>query len=324
MRALLSIALLLLAGCAQAPDPDAPPTPGSPAPPPTGDPFPASDECAPFELKVDPAEGIRPGERAMVSLVLRNCGEGVLRATLPYCPKKGEVEARVLAGGRAWYLGGGTAQAELPDDTCETFLREIQQNETFSIDLSWDGTTASCEPGEGCPFGDWLEPGWYKIEGLLRSQEGLVAEDSLMFQLLAPNLPPYENDGDVVLLLDESYARGSAVQVRARNDGDVGYRYRTHYAACDIQYFDERGYPFLVPEGTHCDIANDDVLDPGETVTLFTWGLARCTKDFWGCGASEPLPPGVYHLSAEFHQDLERYWEHPETNTRAGATLRVT
>jgi hypothetical protein len=41
-------------------------------------------------------------------------------------------------------------------------------------------------------------------------------------------------------------------------------------------------------------------LDPGDTISLFTWGLEECLVDNWGCSESEALPPGRYRLSGTF------------------------
>ena len=90
--------------------------------------------------------------------------------------------------------------------------------------------------------------------------------------------------------------------VRARNVGSVAYVYRTYYAACELTYHTESGRRFLVPEGTHCDIANTASVEPGQTVDLFTWDLDECVKDSWGCSQENhrDLAPGRYEVRGTF------------------------
>lgn len=323
---------LLVAGCLQAPPPEGTQTPSgattpSGTPTPTATPRPTvvfEEECVPFAVNVtEGADGFRPGEWARLRASLRNCTAEPMRVTLPFCAKPDEFEARVGVAGETWFLQHDRAVRELPTDACESFQRFIDPDETFDLDLGWRGTVArTCLERDGCPFGDWVPPGDYDVHVILASAEGARWEGNVTLRFLPPLQPPYVQDGDLVLLLNETYTKGERIEVRMRNDADKTYVFSAFYAACGMGFYDAEGYPLLVPPGTHCDIANTDTIEPGETVTLFTWDLSECTADHWGCAESEPLPPGTYHLAASFHEDGERYWENPETRT--GATFRIT
>lgn len=278
-----------------------------------------AEGCPRVSLRVDPEEGFRPGERAKLMVIVENCGNATIAPRLPYCYVPGALEVTLSVEGATWHLQGGAASATPVDGACESVERSIAPNESFEIPFSWNGKLARGDP----PEETWAPTGAHAIEVAVVSGSGSVWRAAGEMRLLPPRLPPYENDGDVTFLLAPSYTVGEEVAVRVRNDGDVPYRYLVYYAACDLDYFDSAGYPFLVPEGTHCDLANDATIAPGETVTLFEWGLDRCVVDNWGCAESEALAPGEYHVAATFHEDVERWWERPEATTRAGATFRI-
>lgn len=329
--------VLLLAGCLQAPADDETPTTTTTTTTPSGTPTsPATtpvtgtrpnvvfeEECVPFDVAVtEGADGFRPGEWARLRASLRNCTSEAMHVTLPYCAKHDAFEARLVVDGETWFLQNERAVRELPEEACEAFQRLIEPNETFDLDLGWRGTVArTCFEKDGCPFGDWVEPGSYDVHVVLASAEGGRWEDDVTLRFLAPAQPPYVQEGILVLLFEETYPQRERIEVRMRNDGDKTYVHSEVYAACGMRFYDADGYPFLIPPGTHCDIANTDTIAPGETVTLFTWELTRCTVDHWGCAESAPLPPGTYHVSGSFHEDGERHWENPETRT--GATFRI-
>lgn len=102
-------------------------------------------------------------------------------------------------------------------------------------------------------------------------------------------------------VLDEPLQEGGKTRVRLRNRGDHTYIYNAAYQACDMVY---RELPsrrkFLVPEGTHCDLEDRQELDPGQTVTLFRWGLDECVEDNWGCTKARDLSAGRYLMKGWF------------------------
>jgi hypothetical protein len=104
-------------------------------------------------------------------------------------------------------------------------------------------------------------------------------------------------DADVQLIVEHD---GPGVAVKARNRGTVPFVYSTHYEACGMTYHTDAGRQFLIPPGTHCDIANTATIEPGATVDLFDWDLTECTRDAWGCAEKRPLPAGTYHLRDTF------------------------
>jgi hypothetical protein len=108
-------------------------------------------------------------------------------------------------------------------------------------------------------------------------------------------IPAMDADADVKIeFRNESLEVGGAAEVWIVNEGEAEYRYSAYYLECDMTYHTAGGRQFIVPPGTHCDLANTAVLGPGEEVHVFTWGLDECTQDDWGCSESEPLPEGDY------------------------------
>lgn len=116
---------------------------------------------------------------------------------------------------------------------------------------------------------------------------------------------PSSTAGPLTLVLEDRYVAGTKVPVRLHNAGDVAYVYNPDYEACNMTYLDDTGRKFLVPEGTHCDLISFVEIEPGETVTLFTWDLDECTKDEWGCVEEEPLDPGRYTIKGRFRPAAE-------------------
>ena len=102
-------------------------------------------------------------------------------------------------------------------------------------------------------------------------------------------------------VLDEPLEESGKTRVRLRNRSDDTYIYNPFYEACDMVY---RELPsrrrFLVPEGTHCDMAGNGKLEPGQTETLFRWGLDECVEDNWGCTKARDLPAGRYLIKGWF------------------------
>lgn len=102
-------------------------------------------------------------------------------------------------------------------------------------------------------------------------------------------------------VLDKPLHEGGKTRVRLRNTGNDSYIYNSAYEACDMVYRElPSGRKFLVPEGTHCDMIAKEEVEPGETVTLFRWGLDECIEDNWGCTKARDLPPGRYSMKGWF------------------------
>lgn len=118
----------------------------------------------------------------------------------------------------------------------------------------------------------------------------------------SPSSSP-SSGGPLSFVLRPVYEKGTSIQVKLRNDGDVGFEYNPDYEACFMTYLDEGGREFLVPEGTHCDLISVAVVEPGDTATLFRWDLDECTKDEWGCQRDKPLPPGSYTIKGRFRPE---------------------
>ena len=108
--------------------------------------------------------------------------------------------------------------------------------------------------------------------------------------------------GPLRLVLDRPLHEGGKTRVRLRNRGEVPYRYNTVYEACYMKFKTGSGRRFIVPEGTHCDIIHYDYVAPGETVTLFRWGLDECIQDDWGCTKARDLKPGRYLMRGWFRR----------------------
>ena len=102
-------------------------------------------------------------------------------------------------------------------------------------------------------------------------------------------------------VLDKPLEEGGKTRVRLRNRSNETYIYNPFYEACDMVY---RELPsrrkFIIPEGTHCDLAGQEELAPGETATLFRWDLDECIEDNWGCTKARDLPAGRYLMKGWF------------------------
>lgn len=138
-------------------------------------------------------------------------------------------------------------------------------------------------------------------------------------------VPAMDAEPEIEIHVNDTAAAGTRVEVRARNVGSSTFSYSLLYEACRMTFHTDDGRQFLVPEGTHCDIANPGTIRPGQVVTLFTWGLEECTLDQWGCVEREPLRPGTYHLRDTLCiADPDGYGGDCEAgSTRTGATIRI-
>ena len=129
-------------------------------------------------------------------------------------------------------------------------------------------------------------------------------------------------ESPIEFAMDDSYALGQAIEIKIRNIGTKSYVYSEYYPACNnLEFYDESEEArqlerfsgmegcytvelpprlFIIPEGTHCDIANESEIKPGEEVVLLTWGQHECVKDNWGCAESVPVQGGYYTVVGKF------------------------
>lgn len=321
MRALLPAFILLAAGCLGTPPaPDAD-SGGPPAP---------FEGCA--RMLVLPQNGtVRTYGQVQVDLAFLNCGDAPVNLTRDDPCDWQAVNVTLRRGEASWVLRGWSATpGGASKSSCSDVAnvpRVVQPGEWLNESIVWNGTVVDawdpcampCDPTQGARP---MEPGAYVLAAEARTDRGAVRGEANL-TLVPPHVPPADPAAKVRFLLNASYRVGETVAVRVENVGDRPYRYRTLYAACDLEYYHDDGRPFRVPPGTHCDLANADALDPGETVTLFNWTLDECTRDLWGCAESAPLPPGTYHVRGLFHAARERHWEPPLDATYAGASFRI-
>jgi len=121
----------------------------------------------------------------------------------------------------------------------------------------------------------------------------------------------------IEFVMEDTYALEQDIEIKIRNNGTSSYVYSEYYPACsNLEFYDgsqearqlERisgivELPpglFIVPQGTHCDIANESQIKPGEEVVLLTWGQHECVKDNWGCAESVPVKAGKYTIVGKF------------------------
>ena len=120
-------------------------------------------------------------------------------------------------------------------------------------------------------------------------------------------------------VMEDSYTLGQDIQIKIKNQGTESYVYSFYYPACNnLEFYDEsqearrleilegiRELPkglFIIPEGTHCDIANESQIKSGEEVVLLTWSQRECVKDNWGCAESVPVKAGRYTIVGKFFE----------------------
>ena len=144
-------------------------------------------------------------------------------------------------------------------------------------------------------------------------------------ETITPDIPPPTavssgNTGSgsrIEFVMEDNYALGQDVEIKIRNNGTSSYVYSEYYPACvNLEFYDgsqearqvERlsgivELPpglFIVPEGTHCDIANESQIKSGEEVVLLTWGQRECVRDNWGCAESVEVKAGKYTIVGKF------------------------
>ena len=116
----------------------------------------------------------------------------------------------------------------------------------------------------------------------------------------APEEEPATSHSPIEFVMEETYALGQDIEIKIRNNGTESYVYSEYYPACrNLEFYDGLQQArqlerlsgivelspglFIVPEGTHCDIANESQIKPGEEVALLTWSQHECVKDKWVC-----------------------------------------
>lgn len=128
---------------------------------------------------------------------------------------------------------------------------------------------------------------------------------------------PTASDSPIEFVMEDNYALGQEIEIKIRNNGTGSYVYSEYYPACNnLNFYDESEEVrqletlseivelppglFIIPEGTHCDIANESQIKPGEEVVLLTWSQQECVKDTWGCAESVPVKAGKYIIVGKF------------------------
>ena len=125
----------------------------------------------------------------------------------------------------------------------------------------------------------------------------------------------------IEFVMEDNYVLGQQIEIKIRNNGTTRYVYSEYYPACiNLEFYDGSQEArqletlegivklppglFIVPEGTHCDIANESQIKPGEEVVLLTWSQHECVKDKWGCIESVPLKAGRYTIVGGFPESI--------------------
>ena len=123
----------------------------------------------------------------------------------------------------------------------------------------------------------------------------------------------------IIFVMHDDYALGRDITIKIRNNGTNKYAYSEYYPACqNLSFHDEslkvrriesfgeiKELPegeFIIPQGTHCDLANQLELLPGEEAILLIWDQQECVTDNWGCAESIPLPAGSYSIVGTFYE----------------------
>ncbi|MCH8089385.1 MAG: hypothetical protein IH955_05170 [Chloroflexi bacterium] len=132
---------------------------------------------------------------------------------------------------------------------------------------------------------------------------------------------PTASDSPIEFVMEDNYALGQDIEIKIRNNGTESYVYSEYYPACNnLNFYDESEEArqletlseivelppglFIIPEGTHCDIANESQIKPGEEVVLLTWSQQECVKDTWGCAESVPVKAGKYTIVGKFPESM--------------------
>ena len=90
---------------------------------------------------------------------------------------------------------------------------------------------------------------------------------------------PTASDSPIEFVMEDNYALGQEIEIKIRNNGTGSYVYSEYYPACNnLNFYDESEEArqletlseivelspglFIIPEGTHCDIANESQIKP--------------------------------------------------------------
>ena len=148
-------------------------------------------------------------------------------------------------------------------------------------------------------------------------------------ETITPDIPPptavssgtTASDSPIEFVMEDTYALGQDIEIKIRNQGTDSYVYSEYYPACqNLEFYDASQQArqlerlsgivelppglFIVPEGTHCDIANESQIKPGAEVVLLTWGQRECVRDNWGCAESVPVRAGQYTIVGMFPESM--------------------
>ena len=128
---------------------------------------------------------------------------------------------------------------------------------------------------------------------------------------------PTASDSPIEFVMEDNYVLGQDIEIKIRNNGTGSFVYSEYYPACrNLEFYDESEEAwqlesfsqivelphglFIIPAGTHCDLANESQIRPGEEVVLLTWSQQECVKDTWGCAESVPVKEGKYTIVGKF------------------------
>ena len=192
----------------------------------------------------------------------------------------------------------------------------------------WSDTSLGCpEPGEGYSE---VETHGFQLVFTIKTPElweqkyeyHTNLDGSIIILCKTPDEEGTVVESPIEFAMDDSYALGQAIEIKIRNIGTKSYVYSEYYPACrNLEFYNdsqqgrsferfeppERWYLvelppglFIIPEGTHCDIANESEIKPGEEVVLLNWGQHECLKDKWGCVESVPVKAGHYTIVGKY------------------------
>ena len=138
------------------------------------------------------------------------------------------------------------------------------------------------------------------------------------------SVPVPTDTSPIVFVMQDNYALGQDISIKIKNNGTIKYAYSTYYPACNNLIFHDESLKvrmiesfgeikelapgeFIIPKGTHCDLAGDTELLPGEDAELIIWDQQECIKDNWGCAESIPLQSGSYSIIGSFEGRPDSY-----------------
>lgn len=320
MRRLAPMLLVVaLTGCVllpPSPPDERPPTPPTrPAP---------TEACGDLGVIPERAD-VTLWQTTHIRLTFTNCGAtGLTLARDELCSDTG-LRAWIAANGTEWpLLHGASARAgESWWKACGDIARAgatVPPGAAAVESLAWNGTLSE---GMDLRQNVALPPGTYEIVARARTEDGRSWETRAPLRLLPSSVPLAEEDPAVVFVIDASYHPGETVSLQVRNVGNRTYAVNPDYEACAIWFYTDEGRPFVIPQGTHCDLVGYRPIVPGETVFLFDWSLDECAHGARECAQRSPLPPGTYHLRGAFHPWRSEYEADRGNVTRPGVSFRI-